>query len=266
MKQGNRLMSHDCSYDVVITKLPAKPLTSDELRALTNKLAVDMPESDLLVDLGAVVQPTSKSVDTLKALTDVLSQRGRSCMFYNLTAATKRIFQLHGLHKVFRILETSDVVLLPSAGQMSHGMLELHGSKERRRYVRLRVPSWLRVDVLIWHGGRKDNYHKKLPGHAWLGRLIDISEGGMQAAIPAAEARILGKGRLVGIEFKPYHAESPITFDARIIEILPTADGKHICLGLQFIAMEANPEGRQGLARLCSTGGTYYKANNNTDI
>lgn len=259
-------MSHDCSYDIVITKLPAKPLTGDELRALTDKLAVDMPTSDLLVDLGSFIEPTYKSINTLKALTEVLSQRGRSCMFYNLTMATKRIFQLHGLDKVFHILETSDVVLLPSPEQMSHGILELHGSKERRRYVRLRVPSWLRVDVLIWHGGRKDDYHKKLPGHSWLGRLIDVSEGGMQAAISSNEARILGKGRLVGIEFRPYHAESPLTFDARIVEILPTADGKNICLGLQFIAMEANPEGRQGLSRLCSTGGIYYKTNKNTVV
>ena len=259
-------MSQDCSYDVVITKLPAKPLTSDELRALTDKLAVDMPTSDLLVDLGSVIEPTCKSINTLKALTEVLSQRGRNCMFYNLTTATRRIFQIHGLDKVFRILETSDVVLLPSAEQMSHGILELHGSKERRKYVRLRVPSWLRVDVLIWHGGRKDDYHKKLPGHSWLGRLIDISEGGMQAAISANEAATLGKGRLVGIEFRPYHEESPLSFDAKVIEILPTADGKNICLGLQFIAMEANPQGRQGLERLCCAGGTYYKANKNTDV
>jgi len=257
-------MSPDCSYDVVITKLPAKPLTGDELRALTDKLAVDMPTSDLLVDLGAVVEPTRTSISTIKALSDILSQRGHRCMFYNLTMATKRIFQQNGLDKVLRILEASDVVLMPSAGQMSRGVLELHGSKERRRYVRLRVPSWLRVDVLLWHGGRKDDYHKKLPGHSWLGRLIDISEGGMQVAISANEARILGKGRLLGIEFRPYHAESPLTFDAQVIEMLPTADGKHICIGLKLIALEANPEGRQGLVRLCSTGGIYHKAEKNT--
>ncbi|MFH1717124.1 MAG: PilZ domain-containing protein [Planctomycetota bacterium] len=259
-------MDHDCSYDIVITKLPAKPLTGDELRALNDKLAVDMPKSDLLVDLGAVIEPTCKSIDTLKALSDVLSQRGRCCMFYNLTMATKRTFHQHGLDKVFHILEASDVVLKPSAEHMSRGILELHGSKERRKYIRLRVPSWLRVDVLIWHGGRKDDYHKMLPGHSWPGRLIDISEGGMQVAISTTEAATLGKGRLVGIEFRPYHAESALTFDAWIIEILPTADGRNICLGLQFIALEANPQGRQGLARLCSSGGTNYEAKKNTVV
>jgi len=257
-------MSPDCSYDVVITKLPAKPLTGDELRALTDKLAVDMPTSDLLVDLGAVVEPTPRSITILKALSDVLSQRGRCCILYNLTVATKRTFQQHGLDRVFRILEASDVVITPSPEQMSRGVLELHGSKERRRYVRLRVPSWLRVDVLLWHGGRKDDYHKMLPGHSWLGRLIDISEGGMQAAFSTTEVATLGKGRLAGIEFRPYHAESALTFDAQIIEILPTADGKNICIGLQFIALEANPLGRQALERLCSTGGIYYKSKDNT--
>jgi len=116
-----------------------------------------------------------------------------------------------------------------------------------------------------------------LPGHSWLGRLIDISEGGMQVALPKTEAAAQGlystadvatlsKGRLVGIEFRPYQEEAVLTFDARIIEILPTADGRNICLGLQFIALEANPQGRQGLERLCSTGGIYYKAKKNTDV
>lgn len=77
-------------------------------------------------------------------------------------------------------------------------------------------------------------------------------------AIDAAMQTSLGKGRLVGLEFSPNPAQAILTFDAQIREILPTADGKNICLGLQFVGLEANPEGRQGLRRLCSSTGIYH--------
>jgi hypothetical protein len=54
-----------------------------------------------------------------------------------------------------------------------------------------------------------------------------------------------------------------LVFDARIIKALPTADGKSLCLVLQFIRLEGNPEGRQGLQKLCNFGGIYYEPTGN---
>jgi len=284
-------MRHDWSDDILIAKLRAEPQTRDELNAVT-RLVLDRPKCDLLVDIGAVDEPTYETLRKLTELHNLLSGSGRCCMFYNVSAAARRIFNLYGFDGIFEIADMSEVVLTPSQ-QHNTGILELRTSDsarplERRKYVRLHVPSPLVIHVLLWHGGCKDDYHKTLPGHFWRGRLVDISEGGAQVAIDAAEGAILGKGRLVGLEFAEHAGpalrtqasgvrrtdrltpaspreigrrpsvswtESLLNFDAQIREMLPSADGKNMCLGLQFVALEVNPEGCQGLQRLCNSEG-----------
>lgn len=85
-------------------------------------------------------------------------------------------------------------------------------------------------------------------------------------AIDAAEKTTLGRGRLVGLEFSPKPAGVLLAFDAQVREILPTADGKNICLGLQFVGLKANPEARQGLQKLCNAEGVYYEAKENATV
>jgi len=263
-------MGHDWSNDILIAKLPAEPQVSYELNAVT-RLVLDKPRSDLLVDIGAVDEPTYQTLRKLTELSKLLSDRGRCCVFYNVSTATKRVFNLYGFDGIFEIADGSEVVLKPSVQQLGTGTLELRSSDnaepfERRKYVRLHIPSRLAIHVLLWHGGRKDDYHKILPGHFWHGRLVDVSEGGAQVAIDAAEGTILGKGRLVGLEFRPKPTESLLTFDAQVREMLPTADGKNTCIGLQFVALEANPEGRYGLERLCNSDSLYYEATEHTAV
>jgi len=263
-------MNHNWSDHILIVKLPTEPRASDELNAIT-KLVLDRPKSDLLIDIGAVDEPTYQTLSKLAELCSLLSDCGLCCVFYNVSAATRRVFNLYGLDSFSEIAGTSEVVLKPSVEQLSTGILELRSLDnaepfQRRNYVRLHIPSPLEINVLLWHSGRKDDYHKKLPGHYWYGRLVDISEGGVQVAIDAEEGTILCKGRLLGMEFKTNPAETPLSFDAQIREMLPTADGISTCLGLQFIGLEANPEGRQGLKRLCSSDSIYYEAKENAIV
>jgi anti-anti-sigma regulatory factor len=265
------LMGHDQSDDILITTLSAEPKTSEELNALTAKLALDGPKTDLIVDLGAVGEPSYQTLCKLMTLCSFLSDLGCSCMFYNLSAATRRVFQLYGFDRIFQITEVSELVFTPSPGKLGNGTLEfrsLNKAKpiERRKYIRLRIPSWLQVNVLLWHGGRNDDYNKLIPGHFWQGRLVDISEGGIQVAIDAAEKTPLGKGQFIGLEFRPAPAEPLLIFDAKIREVLPTADGKNICLGLQLTGLEANPEGRKGLQKLCNSDSIRYKAKGNGKV
>lgn len=254
-------MGHDWSDDILIVKLPPEPQTGDELDAIAS-MALERPESDVIVDLGAVDKPTCRSLCELMRLSRLVSERGHRCVFCNVGTAAERILNVYGLDRVLEIAAVSEVILQPSIEQLSSGTLELRSSDDsqppqRRNYKRLSVPAPLEINVLLWHGGRKDDYHKALPGHCWRGRLVDISEGGAQVAIEAATQTTLGKGRLVGLEFTPNPAQTILTFDAQIREILPTADGKNICLGLQFTGLEANPEGRKGLQRLCGSTGVY---------
>jgi anti-anti-sigma regulatory factor len=264
------LMGHDWSDNILIAKLPAEPQTSDELTAVT-ALALERPGSDLIVDLVAVDEPTCQSLCELMKLSSLLSSRGRRCVFCNVSEAARQTFAAYGFDRLVEIAALSEVVFTPSVEQLSTGTLELRSSDkakplQRRKYVRLNVPPPLEMDVLLWHGGRKDDYHKLLPGHSWRGRLVDISEGGAQVAIDAAEDTTLGRGRLVGLEFSPKPGEPLLAFDAQVREILPTADGKNICLGLKFVGSEANPEAHQGLHKLCNAEGVYYEAKENATV
>jgi anti-anti-sigma regulatory factor len=261
-------MRNDWSDNILITKLPAEPQTSDELNSITAKLALDRPTSDLIVDLGAVDKPSYQTLCRLTQLCSLLSDRECCCMLYNLSAATRRTFHLYGFDRIFHTADVSEIVLTPLDEQAGSGTLEICSSNnikplERRKYFRLKIPWWLQMNVLLWHGGCSDEYHKLLSGHFWHGRLVDISKGGIQVAIEAEEETMLDKDRMMGMEFRPNPAEPLLAFDARIKEIQPTADGKNICLGLQFIGLEANPEGRQALQKLYNPEGKYYEAKKN---
>jgi hypothetical protein len=141
---------------------------------------------------------------------------------------------------------------------------------QRRSYFRVRVPKSLKVNVVLWH--RKDerqttdNIH-----HYYRGRLTDVSAGGAQVAIPkqddstednfSEEKSSFKKGQFVGIRFTPMPYETPLMFNAQIRNILPTADNKYLCLGLQIVGLEASPEGRQVLSRLAAVVELYHRIN-----
>lgn len=146
---------------------------------------------------------------------------------------------------------------------------------QRRSYFRVDVPKSLKVNVLLWHRGlnripapvpcdrdeRVDNSNNtsNKKQDYYKGRLIDISAGGAQIAIDTAQKPDLKKGQFIGLTFTPMPYEKPLILDAQIRNILPTADDKNICLGIQIVGLEASPEGRCVLQRLCNVVEHYYQ-------
>ena len=126
---------------------------------------------------------------------------------------------------------------------------------QRRSYFRVHVPESLKVQVLLWHrtGSLKD--HIGRGGHdaademknCCHGRLVDISAGGAQVAVPkqqGASGVDFKKGQFVGVRFTPLPYETPVLLSAQIRNILPTVDGSSSSLGLQIVGLEASAEGR----------------------
>jgi hypothetical protein len=146
---------------------------------------------------------------------------------------------------------------------------------QRRSYFRVDVPKSLKVNVLLWHRGlnrtlgpvfrdadeREDNSNKTSNKRQdyYKGKLIDISAGGAQIAVDTAQKPDLRKGQFIGLTFTPMPYEKPLILDAQIRNILPTADDKNICLGIQIVGLEASPEGRQVLQRLCNVVEHYFQ-------
>jgi hypothetical protein len=145
---------------------------------------------------------------------------------------------------------------------------------QRRSYFRVDVPRALKVNVLLWHRGlnrvpepevwdrdeQRDNSDNKTQDY-YKARLMDISAGGAQLVIDASQKPDFRKGQFIGLTFTPRPYEKPLILDAQIRNILPTADDNNICLGLQIVGLEASPEGRGVLQRLCNVVEHYFQIN-----
>jgi hypothetical protein len=144
---------------------------------------------------------------------------------------------------------------------------------QRRSYFRVDVPKSLKVNVLLWHRGlnrvpEPEIYDFDNGGETndkrrdyYKGRLVDISAGGAQLALDTEQQPDFRKGQFIGLTFTPMPYEKPLVLDAQIRNILPTADDQNICLGIQLVGLEASPEGRQVLQRLCNVVEHYFQIN-----
>ncbi len=168
---------------------------------------------------------------------------------------------------------------------------------QRRSYFRVEVPSSLKVNVMLWHrryvdespmlqrnddgaafetlssfrssakdsGATQTTQSRRIQQECyWQGKLTDISAGGVQVVVDIGEEPDFKRGQFIGLRFTPMPYEMPLVFDAQIRSILPTADRKSIYLGLRIVGLEASPEGRQVLQRLCNIAEHYYQINQST--
>ncbi len=145
---------------------------------------------------------------------------------------------------------------------------------QRRSYFRVEVPKSLKVNVLLWRRGRdialgSDGEMVNCPAVQssnppegyWQGKLVDISAGGAQIVVDASQRPELRRNQFIGLRFTPMPYERPLMFNAQVRNVLPTADNKSICLGLQMVGLETSSEGHQVLQRLCSVVEQYYQIN-----
>ncbi|HUV41990.1 MAG TPA: PilZ domain-containing protein [Sedimentisphaerales bacterium] len=126
---------------------------------------------------------------------------------------------------------------------------------QRRNYFRIEVAEAVSVDVLIWHR-QPGQSGESGGGRSWQGTLVDISAGGAQIGLKATERPDFRKGQFVQFKFTPLPDETPLELDAQVRNILPTADQKNICIGLQIVALEANSA---VLRRLCGAVEQYFQ-------
>ena len=134
---------------------------------------------------------------------------------------------------------------------------------QRRSYFRVQVPRQLDVSVMMYKHGYIDGYGRVCPEYCRQGRVVDISAGGMQVAVDAGAGRTEGfeKGQSIGLRFVPLPHETAFMFNAYIKNIVATAEEGTVCFGLQMIGLEASPQGRLILQRLCSVVEQYYTMN-----
>jgi c-di-GMP-binding flagellar brake protein YcgR len=135
---------------------------------------------------------------------------------------------------------------------------------QRRSYTRVRMPAGLKVDVEIWHKDTVEGENGSLKAEisqGYIGSLVDISAAGLQVAIDYTQGPALHEGQFIGLRLAPLPNETPLVFNAYIRTVLPAASGKSACFGLEMLGLEASPEGRLILQRLCNVVEQYEKIN-----
>lgn len=131
---------------------------------------------------------------------------------------------------------------------------------QKRSYIRVEVPKSLEVCVKLWNQKFNATDNRELKS-ALMGWLVDISAGGMQVVLDFAVGADFKAGQYLRLRFSPLSNETPIMFNARIKNISSTADGHNLSLGLEMVGLEASPEGRLILQRLCNVVEQYQKIN-----
>jgi hypothetical protein len=199
-------------------------------------------------------------------LQKTVADLGRCLFLCNLSAKTRSIITVNGFDRVFRIVGRSTVALEWSQDPKKGGTVVLTeqegtGRPQRRNYFRLPVPERLKVNLVLSHLYREDQSLQASAGRCYClqGTLVDISEGGAQIALGVESGLGFQKDQYIQFELTVPNSRHTATFDAKIREILSTADKKSTCLGLQFIGLEANQQGRDFLDQLGNLVGRYYQ-------
>lgn len=131
----------------------------------------------------------------------------------------------------------------------------------RRGYQRQEVPKNMTVRVLFWHRGYLDQVKPAPVEHYWQGQVQDLSAGGMRLIMNPEFKDCFCVGQLVGLQFTPMSYQKPILLEGHIRHIRENDDENHLQLGIEFLGLEASPEGRMILYRLLDVVAEYQSMN-----
>ncbi len=201
----------------------------------------------------------------LMKLHRILTDHGRRLILCNITAATRGILDSYAFDRIFEVVSDAQIALKPptqvsSTGTLVFGTTDGAEPYKRRNYVRLNICKVMKLSVLLWLRREKEDNLDVPWDDCWQGCLVDISEGGAQIAVDVTRRPDIKKGHFIRLQFAPIPYESALIFDAQIKNVLPAAENNSVCLGVQFLGLEANPEGQQSLRWLCNSEERYYEA------
>lgn len=135
----------------------------------------------------------------------------------------------------------------------------------RRAYDRQSVPSDLTVRVAFWHRGYMDDNDQVPQEHYWQGKLENLSAGGVMIRVGAEDRACFSVGQLIGVQFTPMSYQKPLLLEGHIRHLNIPPDEDCLIVGVEFLGLEASPEGREILHRLVHVVELYDKMNRSTE-
>ena len=127
----------------------------------------------------------------------------------------------------------------------------------RRAYHRQAVPDDTKVKVMFWHRGYMDNSDLIPEEDYWQGVLLNLSAGGARFEIEIEHKENFKVGQVLGIQFTPMSYQKPILLESHIKYTEEQSDQRHFRIGVEFLGLEASPEGRQILERILEVINQY---------
>ena len=132
---------------------------------------------------------------------------------------------------------------------------------ERRVYHRQPVPANTKVKVMFWHRGYLDESENEPAENYWQGTLLNLSAGGARFEIEIKHKEHFRIGQLLGIQFTPMSYQKPLLLESHVKYAEEQSDNRYFRIGVEFLGLEASPEGRQILDRILEVISQYEEMN-----
>lgn len=131
---------------------------------------------------------------------------------------------------------------------------------QRRAFERREVPASLKVKALFWHRGYMNEENTEQPAEQyWQGRLLNLSAGGAQIVVDNEQSEYFHNGQIVGVQFTPMSYQKPLLLEGHIRYLMQDPDQQAFRVGVEFLGLEASPEGRETMHRLVEITNEYER-------
>lgn len=131
---------------------------------------------------------------------------------------------------------------------------------ERRVYHRQPVPDSMKIKIMFWHRGYlSDDIEGSPDEFYWQGRLLNLSAGGAQFEIESECHKHFKVSQLLDLQFTPLCYQKPLLLESHVIYLKDQPKSNALKIGVEFLGLEAGPEGREILSRILEVVDQYQE-------
>lgn len=130
----------------------------------------------------------------------------------------------------------------------------------KKNFLKVNLPDSMNIEVQLWHRGDISENNSGAVAHVCQGfaaQLISLAADRLEISVSTDQGPDFSKGQSVALRFIPMENETPISFNANIKHVLPSWEAQRVVMELELVGLEASPEGRMVLRRLCNILSRY---------
>ncbi len=139
----------------------------------------------------------------------------------------------------------------------------------RKSYLRVSVPDSINVEAQLWHRATAAEDNGRAVAqvcHGFAAKLVSLAADRLEVAVSTDQGPDFSKGQYVRLKFTPQDNETPISLNAYVRHVLPAREAKEVVIELEMVGLEASPEGRMVLRRLCNVVSRYRAMLHSTPV